>query len=204
MLARQPSLLDPGSTDPAADPSFGSLRRVALSRGAWVDVARDWVEGHEVLFEAVLAAADWQVWTRRMFDADVVQPRLSVTWAQSGLPEGLSVLGEMADLLSARYGEQLTRISANLYRDGADSVAWHGDTHLRDLDAATVAVVSLGHPRPFRLRPRGGGPSIGWHLGRGDLAVMGGTCQRTWQHAVPKVAKAGPRICVMFRSAAAG
>ena len=45
----------------------------------------------------------------------------------------------------------------------------------------------------------GGGPSIGYDLGRGDLLVMGGTCQRTWDHAVPKVARAGPRISLTFR-----
>jgi len=28
---------------------------------------------------------------------------------------------------------------------------------------------------------------------------MGGTCQRTHQHCVPKRAHAGPRISVMFR-----
>jgi alkylated DNA repair dioxygenase AlkB len=199
VLTHQPSLLD--QADHAVpDPGFGSLTRVTLSRGAWVDLAPGWVTGHEVLFDAVLEAADWAQWTRVLFDAEVLQPRLSVTWTDTGLPEGLGVLGEMAALLSARYDEPLTRISANLYRDGRDSVAWHGDTGLRDQRTATVAVVSLGHARPFRLRPRGGGPSLGWDLGRGDLAVMGGTCQRTWQHAVPKVAKAGPRICVMFRS----
>jgi len=31
--------------------------------------------------------------------------------------------------------------------------------------------------------------------------VMGGTCQRTWRHGIPKVASAGPRIAVMFRPA---
>jgi len=36
-------------------------------------------------------------------------------------------------------------------------------------------------------------------LGRGDLVVMGGTCQRTWRHGIPKVANAGPRIALMFR-----
>jgi alkylated DNA repair dioxygenase AlkB len=95
----------------------------------------------------------------------------------------------------------LDRITCNLYRDGNDSVAWHGDRIARDLPQATVAVVSLGEPRPFRLRPRGGGSSLSWPAGRGDLIVMGGSCQRTCDHSVPKVASAGPRIAVMFRHA---
>lgn len=201
-LVHQPSLLDVADT-PGFDATFGGMRRTTLARGAWVDLAQGWVWGHEPLFEAVLVAADWQTWMRPMYDRVVAQPRLSTTWDQGDLPAGLAVLTDMAAALSARYGEPLTRISANLYRDGADSVAWHGDTHLRDMPRATVAVLSLGHPRPFRLRPRGGGTSLGWQLGRGDLVVMGGTCQRTWQHAVPKVARAGPRICVMFRTSSA-
>ncbi len=199
-LARQPSMF--GLDDaPAFDASFAGLERVALTRGAWLDLARGWLTGDDALFEAVLAAADWQVWTRELFDRVVAQPRLSTTWADTDLPARLEVLADVAAALSDRYDVPLTRISANLYRHGRDSVAWHGDTHLRDQATATVAVLSLGHARAFKLRPRGGGPSLSWDVGHGDLAVMGGTCQRTWQHAVPKVASAGPRICVMFRPA---
>lgn len=201
-LSRQPSLLDT-AVEVGHDRWFADVERVDLDRGAWLDVARGWVDGHEELFDRVMDAADWQVWRRPMFDRVVDQPRLSTTWRLGDLSRDLDPLRAMAATLSARYRTALTRVSANLYRDGQDSVAWHGDTHLRDLPNALVAVVSLGHPRTFRLRPRGGGASLGWDLGRGDLAVMGGTCQRTWQHAVPKVADAGPRICVMFREAAA-
>ena len=64
-----------------------------------------------------------------------------------------------------------------------------------------VAILSLGAPRAFALRPRGGGgPSQRYEIGHGDLLVMGGSCQRTWEHAVPKTARAvGPRISVQFR-----
>lgn len=199
-LARQPSLLDLGSVVDHDD-TFAGLQRTTLSRGAWVDLARGWVTGHEELYDRVLAAGDWAVWQREIFDQVVDQPRLSVSWGAGSLPDGLEPVRAMARALSTRYGVALTRISANLYRDGRDSVAWHGDTHLRDQPTATVAVLSLGSPRAFKLRPRGGGASLSWDVGRGDLMVMGGTCQRTWQHAVPKVARAGPRICVMFRTA---
>ncbi|MBA3454502.1 MAG: alpha-ketoglutarate-dependent dioxygenase AlkB [Deltaproteobacteria bacterium] len=99
------------------------------------------------------------------------------------------------------YGEELTRTTAALYRDGKDSVAWHGDTTARDMDQAIVATISLGQPRRFMLKPAEGGSSIALPAGRGDLIVMGGTCQRTWRHSIPKVASAGPRIAVMFRPA---
>jgi alkylated DNA repair dioxygenase AlkB len=60
-------------------------------------------------------------------------------------------------------------------------------------------LVSLGEPRKFLLRPRGGGASRAFHLGRGDLLVTGGKTQREWDHCVPKVARAGPRISLAFR-----
>jgi alkylated DNA repair dioxygenase AlkB len=49
------------------------------------------------------------------------------------------------------------------------------------------------------LRPYGGGRSIAYNLGWGDLFVMGGSCQRTFQHSVPKLAHAETRIAVMYR-----
>ena len=63
-----------------------------------------------------------------------------------------------------------------------------------------VALVSLGCPRKFLLRPKGGGRSRAFELGRGDLLVTGGRTQRLWQHSVPKVATpVGPRISLAFR-----
>ncbi|MGZ6140748.1 MAG: alpha-ketoglutarate-dependent dioxygenase AlkB, partial [Myxococcaceae bacterium] len=67
-----------------------------------------------------------------------------------------------------------------------------------------VALVSLGEPRKLLLRPRGGGPSRSFPLGHGDLLVTGGNAQRTWEHAVPKVARAGPRISIAFRHGTSG
>jgi hypothetical protein len=63
-----------------------------------------------------------------------------------------------------------------------------------------VAIMSLGSQRQFLLRPRGGGATIRHTLGHGDLIVMGGSCQRTWEHAIPKTSRSvGPRISVQFR-----
>ncbi len=72
-----------------------------------------------------------------------------------------------------------------------------------------VAIVSLGTPRALLLRPRmrprsgrqaGRGAALRFEVGHGDLLVMGGSCQRTWEHAIPKTSQAvGPRISVQFR-----
>jgi alkylated DNA repair dioxygenase AlkB len=81
-------------------------------------------------------------------------------------------------------------------------VAWHGDTTRRgSREDTVVAILSLGAPRALLVRPRGGGgPSRRYKIQHRDLLVMDGSCQRTWEHAVPKTAEAiGARISVQFR-----
>jgi alkylated DNA repair dioxygenase AlkB len=190
----QPSLLASGSA-PAADPTFAGARRRFLGAGAWVDVVPGWVAGADELFERLLAGGDWRTRQRPMFDRMVTEPRLSTgCWSDPPPP-----CAELAGALSGRYGLDLSAVSANLYRDGHDSVAWHGDTLGRHRTETVVAIVSLGQPRRFLLRPKGGGPSIRLTPGHGDLVALGGTCQRTWDHCVPKAAVAGSRISLMFR-----
>jgi alkylated DNA repair dioxygenase AlkB len=122
----------------------------------------------------------------------------------------LALVEAIRRALSDRYGEDFVRVSAALYRDGSDSVAMHGDTTARDMDQALVATVSLGQPRRSVLRPAAledADPedpveTVHYELGQGDLIVMGGTCQRTWRHGIPKSSRArGPRIALMFRPA---
>lgn len=196
----QPTLLG-GHDEPAFDRGFAAAHRRDLGSGAWIEVVPSWATGADQLFSWVLDAGDWAQHSMRMYETIVDQPRLSTSWHVGELPGQLSILRAMAAALSARYRMALTRVSANLYRDGRDSVAWHGDRIARDLPEAVIAILTLGHGRPFRLRPRGGGVSLKLLPDRGDLVVMGGSCQRTWQHSIPKVSNAGPRISVMFREA---
>jgi alkylated DNA repair dioxygenase AlkB len=200
-LAFQASLLDTIAATPAYAADFAGLRRHSLPGGAWVDRLPRWVRGADALYDAAERHLPWRTGTERIRGADVPRPRLVATIERQALPPELRLLGEVSDVLSERYGVALDRITCNLYRTGRDSVAWHGDRVARDLPEATVAIVSLGEPRLFRLRPRGGGSSLSWGVGRGDLLVMGGSCQRTCEHSVPKVAAAGPRIAVMYRHA---
>jgi alkylated DNA repair dioxygenase AlkB len=179
---------------PRFDAAFGSLRRIALDHEAWIDLAPGWVSDHAALFAELERTLDWRSEQRPMYDRIVDVPRLL-----AAVPDGIGLIEAMRAALSARYRETFVRTTAALYRDGNDSVAWHGDTTARDLPEAVVATVSLGEPRKFMLRPTAGGRSRAFPLGRGDLVVMGGTCQRTWRHAIPKVASAGPRMAVMFR-----
>jgi alkylated DNA repair dioxygenase AlkB len=195
VTARQLALL--GNEPVAFDRSFAKLERTTLERGAFVDYAPGWVSGHSALFERLLSTTAWRHAEEQMYDRVVAVPRLVAVLPDDG--PGHEALEAMRAALSQRYRQTFTRISLALYRDGRDSVAWHGDRIARRMDRALVATVSLGGPRRFLLRPYGGGSSLAWSIGLGDLLVMGGSCQRTWQHAIPKVVRAEPRIAIMFR-----
>ncbi|WP_433556264.1 alpha-ketoglutarate-dependent dioxygenase AlkB [Pseudonocardia xinjiangensis] len=200
-LAWQPSLLDAAADGVEIDAAFSGVRRRELGEGAWVDHGPGWCRGADGLFARLLDTTPWAGREVRMYDRVVPEPRLTHRWRLDHGPVPPVELGEMARVLSERYGVAFTQVGVNLYRDGADSVAWHGDRVARDLPEAIVALVSLGAVRPFRLRPTGGGASIGYLPGPGDLLVMGGSCQRTWQHSVPKTRLVGPRISIQFRHA---
>jgi len=204
--AYQPSMFDAmAGPVTALQPLAGSVERHVLTAGAWVDVLPGWVQHSDAVFETLLSAVDWRAERRQMYDGVVDVPRL-LRWygGDETLPH--PVLTDAKAALSAHYAEELGEefVSAGmcLYRDGRDSVAWHGDTIGRSARHDTmVAIVSFGSPRVLGLRPRAGGhDTLRFPLGHGDLIVMGGSCQRTWEHAIPKTAKAvGPRVSVQFR-----
>ena len=202
-VAHQPSMLDL-----AAQATLGRLERAQrheLAEGAWVDHLPGWVHGSESVLETLLYV-DWRAERRRMYDGQVEVPRL-LRWYGAGEKLPHELLTEARERLTRHYaaelGEPFVTAGMCLYRDGRDSVAWHGDTIGRGARADTmVAIVSFGSPRPLLLRPRGGGDSLRFPLGHGDLVVMGGSCQRTWEHSIPKTARpVGPRVSVQFRPA---
>jgi alkylated DNA repair dioxygenase AlkB len=194
----QPSLF---AVEPVGfDRSFGSVGRIHLDETAWVDHADGWVSGSDRLFEEVLDGRGWEQRSRRMYDQTVQEPRLTAPWSLgSGEPLEPPVLEDIRGALSERYGREFDSVGFNLYRDGRDSVAWHVDKIPQEIDTPVVALISLGEPRRFLLRPKGGGKSRAFLLGRGDLLVTGGETQRTWEHSVPKAARAGPRISLAYR-----
>ncbi|MFG2141033.1 alpha-ketoglutarate-dependent dioxygenase AlkB [Streptomyces sp. NPDC048650] len=193
--------------DQADEIRLGTLRHVRRTRlgdGAWIDLLPGWLSGADALFARLAAEVPWQAERRRMYDHTVDVPRLLAFYgADDRLPH--PVLGDARDTLSAHYatelGEPFTTAGLCYYRDGHDSVAWHGDRIGRGRREDTmVAILSVGAPRDLLLRPRHGGSTVRRPLGHGDLIVMGGSCQRTWEHAIPKSARAaGPRISVQFR-----
>lgn len=216
--------------DQAAEPSLGDLaklRRMELSDGAWVDVLPGWLSGSDALLEHLLHHVPWHTEKRQVYERLLDTPRLLCWYSgKAGLPHPALVRARA--LLSEHYlrelGEPFVTAGLCLYRDGRDSVAWHGDRIGRGARENTmVAILSVGSERHLALRPRRAAPaghadnghhadhpgpgagrsgrhSIRIPSGHGDLLVMGGSCQRTWEHAVPKTAQAvGPRISIQFR-----
>jgi alkylated DNA repair dioxygenase AlkB len=199
----QESLLDAGG-GPALGALGAAVRRTRLARGAWVDLRPVWLSGSGTVFGRLVETVPWRAEKRHMYDRVVDVPRLLCFYGEDApLPD--PVLADALRALNAHYGPELGEpfrtAGLCLYRDGRDSVAWHGDRTGRGRTEDTmVAIVSLGTPRALLLRPRGGGASLRYELGHGDLLVMGGSCQRTWEHCVPKTAQpVGPRISVQFR-----
>ncbi len=188
-----------GRGQPQFDAGFSALERIHLAEDAWLDFVPGWLSGHQALFDTLLAGTRFRGEQRLMYERVVEVPRLYAVLDEDG-PIPL-LLSAMQHALSARYHEPFTRISLGYYRNGQDSVAFHGDRIARTLPNALVATVSVGAARRFLIRPTGGGKSLAFSLGRGDLLVMGGSCQRTWQHAIPKSRSVGEqsRIAIMFR-----
>ena len=182
----------------ALDPE-STWERVALDAECWVDVCRGRLQGADAVLDVVVDAVPWQCGRRHMYDRMVDDPRLSYRCPR---PEQVPhpVLSRVRDDLAARYSVGFGSCGLNYYRDGRDSVAFHRDRELRNTDDALVAILTLGATRPFRLRRHGrGGASIDFAPGSGDVLVMGGGCQRDWEHGVPKVSRAGARVSVTWR-----
>ena len=190
-----------GRGEPHFDASFAGLDRIELDGDAWLEFVPGWLRGHQALFDTLRAHTHFRSESRVMYERTVEVPRLVAVLGLGEDGPRPPIVDAMQAVLSRRYGEAFSRVSLGYYRDGRDSVAFHGDRIARTLPSALVATVSVGAPRRFLLRPVVGGSSRSFSLGRGDLLVMGGSCQRTWQHAIPKSRTVGeaPRIAIMFR-----
>lgn len=190
---------------PVQESLFDCNERRALGDGAWIDIRSGWLTDADDLFDELMSAVPWRAERRRMYDHVLDVPRLvsfhDLAVEDPPHPSLAKLRRRLNDIYAGELGEPFTTVGLCLYRDGSDSVAWHGDTIGRSSAEDTmVAIVSLGAIRTFALRPRGGGPSLRLPQGHGDLLVMGGSCQRTWEHSVPKTSGCvGPRISIQFR-----
>jgi alkylated DNA repair dioxygenase AlkB len=190
-----------GSLFQLGDPrvaGWHGVERFQLDATSWIDVVRGFVEGADEVAAELIEGTSWRQGRRQMYDREVDDPRLS-RWFTDGTDPPHPLLGEAVRSLAEHYGRPFRGPGLNFYRDGRDSVAFHRDRELRDTTEAMVAVLTLGAPRPFLVRPRSGGRSRDLRPASGDLLVMGGRCQLDWEHGVPKVARAGARVSASWR-----
>ena len=187
---------------------FEHSERRDLGAGAWIDLRSGWAHDADEWFDELVESVPWRSERRQMYDRVVDVPRLVFFYdllasgaSQPPHPAIARLRRRLNDIYAGELGEPFTTAGLCLYRDGSDSVAWHGDTIGRSrFEDTMVAIVSLGATRAFGLRPRGGGAALQLSLRHGDLLVMGGSCQRTWEHAVPKTSTpTGPRVSIQFR-----
>lgn len=150
-------------------------------------------------FEALMALP-WMAMRRPMYDREVDVPRL-LFHRRLDDPECPALLHAILREVQARAPAPYNAAGLNLYRDGRDSVAMHGDK-LHMLEAAQpIAIVSLGAPRRMHITANAG--ARGRHaleLAPGSLLLMSHASQKTHRHGIPKTARqAGPRMSVVFR-----
>jgi alkylated DNA repair dioxygenase AlkB len=184
---------------------FDPAERRDLGNGAWVEVRSGWLTDADGLFAELRDGIPWRAERRHMYERMLDVPRLVSFHHLVDEPAPHPRLKQMRRRLNDTYGGELgepfTTAGLCLYRDGNDSVAWHGDKIGRsNTEDTMIAIVSLGATRVFALRPKGGGKSLRIAHHHGDLLVMGGSCQRTWEHSIPKTTRpVGPRISIQFR-----
>ena len=162
---------------------FDHSERRDLGSGAWIETRSGWLDGTDAVFDELLSAVPWRAERRQMYDRVLDVPRLvsfcDLTTEPAPHPAIARLRRRLNDIYAGELGEPFTTAGFCLYRDGSDSVAWHGDTvglprsppprpsaasstraGRSSTEDTMVAIVSLGATRMFALRPRGGGASL--------------------------------------------
>ncbi len=180
------------------------------------ELLNDWLPDSEGWYERLRRDLEWRSQEILLFGKPVLQPRLmdwyadpDVTYRYSGLtlaPKAWPpVLRELRVRLEAHCGAGFNSVLCNAYRDGQDSMGWHADDEPELGPLPLIASLNFGATRRFRIRPKGGGASVGVELQSGSLLLMSGRSQADYQHAVPKTRRpVGPRINLTFRKVLRG
>lgn len=157
------------------------------------DTARHW-------FDVLRDQVAWESLQRPMYDRVVDVPRLLAAYPVDAFPGDLP-LRAMLERVQALAPAPYNSAGLNLYRDGNDSVAMHGDKLHSLAGGYPITLVSLGAPRRMLVRARAGRrETIAIELAPGSLLCMSHAAQSTHEHGIPKTRRAvAPRMSVVFR-----
>lgn len=107
-----------GSVAPSFDGEYLALERTTLDATAWLDYQPFWLSGDEELYQCLADSAEWTQPVVKMYQREVVTPRLVARIDPSLHP----LIPQIIESASARYGVFLDQVSGGWYRDGNDSV----------------------------------------------------------------------------------
>jgi alkylated DNA repair dioxygenase AlkB len=102
--------------------------------------------------------------------------------------------------LNKKYSSNFNMLLINWYRDGNDYIGMHSDDEKQMKAETPVVTVSLGTQRDFFLVEKKTKKKQVFKLENNSVFVMGGTCQKTHKHGLPKRKKIRTyRISLTFR-----
>lgn len=154
---------------------------------------------------------NWQQPNITLFGKTQSIPRLQcfiadklVSYGYSGTRPDVEPWPEVLDAMRKRlvfqYKVPFNALLVNLYRDGNDSMGWHSDNEKELGIEPTIASVSLGAERPFKIKHKISNAIYTINLQSGSCLMMNGTSQQDYMHALPKQKRlAHPRINLTFR-----
>ncbi len=153
----------------------------------------------------------WQQPTIKVFGKWHSIPRLQVymgdadtAYTYSGQvfkPEPwLKPIDDMRNRLCQSLGTEFNAVLINYYRHGLDCMGWHADDEAELGEQPTIASVSLGALRKFKLKEKSSGVVTDLALASGSLLVMKGQSQKLYEHSLPKQRRVSQgRINLTFR-----
>lgn len=191
------------------------MQKQTISEGSWVIHQPAFLDHDQQrsLQEHLIETLPWEQPDIMMFGKAVKIPRLQAWigdpdahYRWSGKTFVPSPWTPVLKALTANLNQQLNThfnsVLINWYRSGEDSMGWHSDDEKELGPDPTIASLSLGAPRNFKLRERHKTPpqNLSYALGNGDLFVMGGATQSHWRHCVVKTRKSvQARLNLTFR-----
>lgn len=183
--------------------------RQNIGHGAWIEYVPDFLVDADRVLESLMAELEWEQRSNLVFGKEVLQPRLcawagAIPYKFSGQTlEARSPTPTVVDLsqrVIQAVPHPFNHVVINHYRTGRDWVAKHADNERELGYRPLIVAISLGSTRRFDLMRKKGRRLVKLQLEHGSLLVMGGACQHTWRHALPKAAAVSePRLNLTWR-----